>query len=46
MVKTEEQELSEQIERLYSELKTYKKAIVNPAFGIDTQIPGDCLPGE
>ncbi len=38
MAKTEEQELSAQIERLYSELKTYKKAKANPASGIDTQI--------
>jgi hypothetical protein len=38
MAKTEEQELSAQIERLYSELKTYKKATANPASGIDTQI--------
>jgi hypothetical protein len=38
MAKTEEQELSAQIERLYSELKTYKKAKANPASGLDTQI--------
>ena len=38
MAKTEEQELSTQIERLYSELKTYKKALTNPAPWVNKQI--------
>jgi hypothetical protein len=38
MAKTEEQELSAQIGRLYSELKMYKKAIVKPPAGMDSKI--------
>jgi hypothetical protein len=43
MKKTEEQELSSQISRLYAELKTYKKAIANPASRIDTKILADTI---
>lgn len=38
MIHTEEQELIDQIERLDSELRAYKKAIANPAPWIDTTI--------
>ena len=38
MKKTEEQELSSQIARLYAELKTYQKAIANPSSRVDTKI--------
>jgi hypothetical protein len=43
MKKTEEQELSLQIERLYAELRTYKKTIANPSSKIDTQILADTI---
>ncbi|HAA31207.1 MAG TPA: hypothetical protein DCE56_30195 [Cyanobacteria bacterium UBA8553] len=43
MAKTEEQELSEQIERLYSELKRYKKALVNPPSWVNTKILADTI---
>ncbi len=43
MKKTEEQELSEQISRLYAELRTYKKAIANPSSRIDTLILADTI---
>lgn len=43
MKKTEEQELSSQISRLYAELKTYKKAIANPASRIDRKILADTI---
>ncbi len=43
MAKTEEQELSAQIERLYSELKTYKKALVNAPPWVDKKIIADTI---
>ena len=43
MKKTEEQELSSQISRLYAELKMYKKAIANPSSRIDTKIIVDTI---
>lgn len=43
MAKTEEQELSTQIERLYSELKTYKKALANPPSWVNTKILADTI---
>ncbi len=43
MKKTEEQELSLQIERLYAELRTYKKTIANPSSRIDTLILADTI---
>ena len=43
MAKTEEQELINQISRLCVELRTYKKAIANPASWIDTKILMDTV---
>lgn len=43
MAKTEEQELSTQIERLCSELKTYKKALANPPSWVNTKILADTI---
>lgn len=36
MAKTEEQELSEQISRLYNKLRTYKKVLNNPHLCMDS----------
>lgn len=38
MIKTEEQELIDQIARLNSELNKYKQAMVNPPCWMDTQL--------
>jgi hypothetical protein len=43
MAKTEEQELIDQISRLSSELRTYKKAIANPPSWVDTRILADTI---
>lgn len=43
MAKTEEQELIAQIERLDSELKTYKKALANAPSWVDTKILADTI---
>jgi hypothetical protein len=43
MKKTEEQELSDQISRLYAELKTYKKAIADPSSRIDKKNIADTI---
>ena len=43
MAITEEQELSAQIDRLYLELRTYKKAIAKPSFWVDTRILADTI---
>lgn len=43
MARTEEQELSAQIERLYSELKTYKKALVNAPPWVDAKILAETI---
>ena len=43
MKKTEEQELSSQISRLYAELKIYKKTIANPSSRIDKKNLADTI---